>query len=41
MNFCYTLSKDSMMHIWEWKSDFISDEYKNNQQFASFKAGKK
>lgn len=41
MKHAYTLSKDAMLYIWEWKTDFVSNEFKNQQNYQSFKAGKK
>jgi len=41
MKYAYTLSKDAMLFVWEWKSDFVSKEYENQKNYQTFKSGKK
>lgn len=41
MERCYTMGKDAVMYIWEWKTDVITSEYKNRVGFENVKRGKK
>ena len=37
----YTMGKDGVMYIWQWKTDIITQEYKNMIGFQGVKRGKK
>ena len=41
MELVYTLCKDGMLFIWEWKEDVITQEYSNERAFLNIKTGKK
>ena len=41
MKTLYTMGKDGLLNIWSWKSDFLTQEYKNMIGFQGFKRGKK
>ena len=37
----YTMGKDGVLYIWGWKTDILTDEYKNMLGFQGIKRGKK
>ncbi|KRX01618.1 WD40-repeat-containing domain [Pseudocohnilembus persalinus] len=41
MKFMYTIDKNSVLCIWKWVTDYVSDEYKKIQNYKKFKSSKK
>jgi periodic tryptophan protein 2 len=41
MKSMYTMGKDGVLYFWSWKSDFVTQEYKNMIGYQGFRTGKK
>lgn len=41
MKYFYTLDKNSVLCVWKWVNDYVSESYKNLQKYQKNKSGKK